>query len=202
MLRNRQNSYGLVAIVLHWIVAAMFLGQVALGLTMVRVHSMALQFTLIQWHKSFGFLILTLSLLRLAWRLSNHGPEQVASLSDLERIAAKTAHKLLYALLILTPLVGWALVSTSTLRVPSFAFNMLVIPDLPLARSEAAETFWRQAHMLFAYTTTAVALGHIIAALRHQFWVGDGVLRRMLNPGGGEQNDLQRGEIRPGDRKC
>lgn len=188
MLRNRQNSYGLVAIVLHWTIAAMFLGQVALGLTMVRVQSMALEFRLIQWHKSIGFLILTLSLLRLAWRLSNHGPEQVSSLSDLERIAAKTAHKLLYALLILTPLAGWALVSTSTLGVPSFAFNMLVIPDLPLARSEAAEAFWRQTHTLFAYTTTAVALGHILAALRHQFWLGDGVLRRMLNPGAGERN--------------
>ena len=180
----------------------MFLSQVALGLTMVRVQSLALQFTLIQWHKSFGFLILALSLLRLAWRLSNHGPQPLASLSDLERIAAKTAHKLLYALLIVTPLVGWALVSTSTLRVPSFAFNMLVIPDLPLARSEAAETFWRQTHTLFAYTTTAVALGHILAALRHQFWVGDRVLRRMVDPGAGDRNGPRHGEIRPGDRKC
>ena len=180
MLRNREGSYGLVAIVLHWIIAALFVGQVTLGIVMVRVESMALQFTLIQWHKSLGFTILALSLVRLAWRLTNRGPEPAACLDRTERIVAKTAHRLLYALLILTPLAGWALVSTSTLEVPSLAFNMLLIPDLPLAGSEAAETFWRQAHTLLAYATAGIAITHIAAALRHQFWLGDEVLGRML----------------------
>ena len=85
MLRNRKGSYGLVAIVLHWIIAALFVGQVALGIVMVRVESMALQFTLIQWHKSLGFTILALSLARLAWRLTNRGPEPAACLGSTER---------------------------------------------------------------------------------------------------------------------
>lgn len=180
MLRNQENSYGTVAIALHWTIALLFLGQVALGLTMDRVASMALRFTLIQWHKSLGFLILLLSLMRLLWRLANSGPREPASLGKAERLAARGAQSLLYILLIAVPLAGWALVSTSTLDVPSFAFNLVVVPDLPLARSDAAEAFWRRVHTLVAYTATAVAAGHIVAALRHQFWLRDGVLGRMI----------------------
>ena len=182
MLRNRENSYGLVAIALHWTIAGLFLCQIALGLTLDRVTSMALQFTLIQWHKSLGFLILLLSLLRLAWRLVNRGPREPASLGKAEILAARGVQSLLYILLIAVPLAGWALVSTSTLNIPSFAFNLLVVPDLPLARSDAAEAFWRQVHTLLAYTAAAVAAGHIIAALRHQFWLRDGILSRMIFP--------------------
>ena len=194
MLRNRADSYGLIAIVLHWTIAAAFLGQVSLGLAMVRIQNLALQFTLIQWHKSLGFTILTLSLLRLAWRLANRGPDDAACLSRAEQIAAKAVHRLLYVLLILTPLAGWALVSTSTLDVPSLAFNMLLIPDLPLARSEAAETFWRQTHTVLAYATAAIAVGHILAALRHGFWLGDGLPGRMLG--------RTAAEINTGERRC
>ena len=78
------------------------------------------------------------------------------------------------------PLAGWALASTSTLAIPSFVFNLLVMPHLPLEPSAPAEAFWRQAHGVLAYATLALALGHAGAALRHHFFLHDGVLRRML----------------------
>lgn len=183
MLRNGNDSFGLVAILFHWVIAGLFIGQLTLGLTTQWVHSMALQFTLIQWHKSFGFLILGLSVLRLAWAGIQPRPNAVATLGTLERRAAVLVQGLLYALLLAVPLAGWALVSSSTLDVPSFAFNLVIIPDLPLARSETTEKFWREIHQWLAYGAAAVAAGHIVAALRHHFWLGDSVLKRMLRPG-------------------
>ncbi|MEQ1950255.1 cytochrome b [Mesorhizobium sp. CN2-181] len=180
MPRYRQNTYGLVAIILHWTIALLFLSQIVFGFSMEQVKSLALQFELIQWHKSFGFLILALALLRLVWRLAAGRPPQSAALSGLERAAAETVQWILLAATIAVPLAGWALASTSTLGIPSFAFNLVVVPHLPLTPSDAAEAFWGEAHELLAYGAGLLALGHAAAALRHHFLLRDDVLVRML----------------------
>ena len=89
MSRGMASSYGSVAIGLHWAIAALFFGQVALGFTMERVKSMALQFELIQWHKSFGFLILALAGIRLSWRVATGSMPAAPGLSPVERLAAR-----------------------------------------------------------------------------------------------------------------
>lgn len=180
MLRNRHNAYGLVAIVLHWTIALLFVGQLVLGFSMARVKSMALQFELIQWHKSFGFVILGLALLRLFWHFGSARPADVLTMTRPERIAATTVQILLLAATILVPLAGSALVSTSTLGIPTLAFNRVLIPHLPLTASAHAEAFWRQTHALLAYGTAVLAAGHAAAALRHHFLLRDTVLARML----------------------
>lgn len=180
MLRNREDGYGHVAIVLHWTIALLFLGQFILGLSMTRVKSMALQFELIQWHKSFGFVVLGLGVVRLLWSLSDSRPQAAANLSAVERAAAACMQGVLLGATIAVPLAGWALASTSTLGIPTLAFNLMLIPHLPLVPSEQAEAFWRQAHGLLAYTTVLLAAGHAAAALRHHFLLRDDVLARML----------------------
>jgi len=180
MSRETASPYGPVAIGLHWAIAALLLGQIALGFSMERVRSMALQFELIQWHKSFGFLILALAVLRLIWRAVAGVAPSAPGLSAVERWAARAVQSALLALTIVVPLAGWALASTSTLQIPSFAFDLVVVPHLPLRPSAEAEAFWRNAHGALAYATLVLALGHAGAALRHHFFLRDGVLARML----------------------
>ncbi|WP_442582946.1 cytochrome b [Mesorhizobium sp. ASY16-5R] len=180
MPRHRRHTYGIVAIVLHWTIALLFLGQIAFGFSMEQVKSMALQFELILWHKSFGFLILALALLRLVWRLAAGRPRPSAALSGVEHVAAETVQWALLAATIVVPLAGWALASTSTLGIPSFAFNLVVVPHLPLTPSDEAEAFWGEAHEFLAYGAGLLALGHAAAALRHHFLLRDDVLVRML----------------------
>ncbi len=180
MLRNNAESYGLVTILFHWIIAVIFIGQILLGYLMVRTSDFALQFSLFQWHKSFGFLILGLSAFRLVWRMANPRPRDPLDMSRIERLAAHMAHGVLYLALFLVPLTGWALASSSPLQIPSFAFNLVVIPPLPLTISDQAEAFWTASHAWLAYLSTFVAAAHILAALHHHFWKKDAVLRRML----------------------
>ncbi|CAN7484483.1 cytochrome b [Phyllobacterium sp. LjRoot231] len=182
MLRNSKDSFGLISILFHWIIALIFLGQIVLGYLMVRVSDFTLQFNLYQWHKSFGFLVLGLSALRLLWKFASTRPSDPATMSHLERVAAHGAHIVLYLSLFLIPLTGWAIASSSPLQIPTFMFNLVVIPPLPLTVSDSAEAFWTASHAYLAYFSAFVAVCHILAALHHHFWKRDAILTRMLNP--------------------
>lgn len=181
MLRNSRSTFGCVTIVLHWAIAALILGLIALGFAMRRLSlDPALQFSLYQWHKSFGFTVLALAALRAAWHLLERKPEATAGLSPLERQASATTHVVLIVLTLAVPLAGWAVASTSTLNIPSFYFDWFVIPHLPMAKSEAAETVWTSTHAILAYVMLTLVLVHALAALYHHIIRRDEVLVRML----------------------
>lgn len=180
MLRNTRQTYGLVAIGLHWAIAALIISQIVLGLTMVRLKDQRLAFDLIQWHKSFGLLTLALVSVRLAWRLANVTPELPRGMNPAEALAAHASHGLLYGLMLALPMSGWTLVSVSTLGIPTFAFYLFIVPHLPLTPSDAAEAWWASTHALLAYALIALVAVHAAAALWHHFWRRDDVLTRML----------------------
>ncbi|CAI2932051.1 cytochrome b [Aminobacter niigataensis] len=182
MLRNTTTRYGWAAIILHWLIGLIFIGQFALGWTMVRIASQRTAFELIQLHKSFGFLLLGLVLIRIGWRLANLSPELPEEVGPLERAAAPAVHLLLYAAQLVVPLSGWVLVSVSVLEIPSVPFNLFVMPHLPLGVSEQAEDFWIFGHKWLAYAAIALVVLHILAAFRHHFWLRDVVLVRMISP--------------------
>ncbi|TPN84186.1 cytochrome b [Mesorhizobium sp. CU2] len=181
-LTNTPTRYGWPTIILHWLIGILFIGQFALGYVMVRTTSQRTSFELIQLHKSFGFLLLGLIILRIAWRLGNAAPALPPSVGMLERKTAPLAHFALYAFQVALPLSGWALVSVSTLEIPTMPFNLFVMPDLPMGESDAAESFWTAAHWYLAYAGIALVALHVLAALRHHFLLRDGVLRRMITP--------------------
>lgn len=180
MLRNTKTRYGWTAILLHWLIAIIFIGQFVLGLVMVRIASQRTSFELIQLHKSFGFLLLGLVLIRIGWRLASVSPELPDEVGSMERKAAPAVHLLLYAAQLAVPLSGWVLVSVSVLEIPSMPFDLFVMPNLPFDISEQAENFWIAAHKWLAYAGIALVLLHILAALRHHFWLRDVVLARMI----------------------
>ena len=181
MLRNGADAFGWVTIFLHWTIAILIAGLLVLGYIMTRPDiDPVLQFNLFQWHKSFGFTALGLSAIRILWWLAGRHPAPVAGLSTLEKQASSLVHILLAGLTLAVPVTGWALASTSTLNIPSFFFDLVVIPHLPLEKSVAAETTWTTAHAVFAYSLGALALLHAGAAFHHHFIRRDAVLVRML----------------------
>lgn len=184
MLRNRRDAFGWGTIALHWTIALLIVGLIVLGYVMTRPNiDPALQFDLFQWHKSFGFTALALSVIRVIWWLANTHPAPVAGLSAFEKRASTVTHKLLIGLTIAVPMAGWALASTSTLGIPTFFFNRMVIPPLPMEKSAGAEAFWTTAHAVLAYGLAGLVLLHAGAALHHHFLRRDTVLMRMLRSG-------------------
>lgn len=181
MRRDRVYGYGVWAIGLHWLIALLILGLIGLGFVMRRTAvDPALQFSLYQWHKSVGLVVLALAVLRgLIWLVGRH-PEAVASLGPVERRAALATHLTLALLCLVVPLAGWAVASATPLNIPTFFFDLVVIPPLPLGRSEAGEDFWSLVHAGAAYLLLVLAALHAAAALYHHFVRRDEVLSRML----------------------
>lgn len=186
MIRNTTRSWGLVSVLFHWIMAALFLCQFALGWYMVgltNIKDVLEQYNLYQLHKSVGFTILGLAILRLAWALTSKRPKLPDTMPGGERQLANGAHVALYVALFVVPLTGWAVVSTSTLPIATWYFHLFVIPSLPLGVSRSAEQMWTSIHGFLAYTAIFLAAVHILAALRHHFHHKDAILLRMLRPG-------------------
>src|SRR5262245_21719211 len=99
--RNSLESYGIIAQAMHWLVAALVLVQLAIG---VYAADLPLSLARLQWlsrHKSLGLAILAVVLLRLAWRSMDQPPALPASISRWQQRAAQATHWLLYALLVL-----------------------------------------------------------------------------------------------------
>ncbi|OCP01402.1 MULTISPECIES: cytochrome b [unclassified Ensifer] len=184
MLRNDKAGFGWITITLHWTIAALILALLALGYIMRRLPvDPALQFSLYQWHKSLGFTVLGLAVIRTIWHLIEIAPRAPESLSGMERRAAGATHALLLALALAVPLAGWAVASTSTLNIPSFYFNWFIIPHLPMAKSASAEGLWTLVHMALAYLLLAFVALHILAALYHHIVRHDEILVRMFHTG-------------------
>ena len=178
--RNTSASFGLVAIVFHWTIALLFLAQLALGYLMSRDIDPVLQFNLFQYHKSIGFLVLALAAPRFIWSVFSRKPRALDGEGMASRLAARAAHAALLFLTLAVPLAGWAVASTSPLQIPSYVFDLVVVPGLPMAISDQAEAFWTKVHATLAYLAAVIVVLHVAAALWHHFVRKDPTLRRMI----------------------
>lgn len=182
MLRNTPLSWGSLSIAMHWLTALLVIGMIAVGVFMTKVAEpfSSLQFTLYQWHKSFGMLILVLAAIRLAWRLTGGDtPPLPAGLAPWERMAAHVTHYGLYALLFFMPLMGWLLVSASDIQVPTLLFTVIPLPHLT-GPNHTLHEIAEWGHWLGAIAFIGLIALHVGAALKHHVILRDNVLVRML----------------------
>ncbi len=186
--RNTSASFGLVAIFFHWTIALLFLAQLALGYFMSRDIDPVLQFNLFQYHKSIGFLVLALATPRFIWSVFSRKPRALDGEGMASRLAARAAHAALLFLTLVVPLAGWAVASTSPLQIPSYVFDLVFVPGLPMAISDQAEAFWTEVHATLAYLAAVIVVLHVAAALWHHFVRKDPTLRRMIHFRAAEDN--------------
>jgi len=177
MLRNDADSWGAPAKLFHWVMAALILAQIALGVMAASWRVSPTKIELFFWHKSTGVLILTLVALRLLWRLANPPPELPSGIAAWERAAARLSHLLLYALMIALPVTGWIVNSAS--NVPFRIFWLIPLPAI-VAPDEPTADLAALVHGGLAALLALALVAHIGAALRHHFVKRNTVLIRML----------------------
>lgn len=160
---------------LHWLMAPMVLAMLFIGIGMLSTTSSAYAL-LLAIHKPLGAMILVLLLLRIHTRLRHRPPPLPASLPPLQRRAATLSHWLLYALMLLMPLSGWAMLSAA--GYPVTLLDGIRLP--PIMPRDAALFAWlRGAHHWLALLLFATFLLHLAAALFHGLIRRDGVLASM-----------------------
>jgi len=177
MLRNASDSWGAPAKLFHWVMAALILAQIALGLMAANWRVSPTKIELFFWHKSTGMLILALVGLRILWRLANPTPELPAGMAAWERAAARLGHFLLYALMVALPVTGWIINSAS--NVPFRIFWLIPLPAI-VAPDEPTADLFALVHGGLFMLLALVLVAHIGAALRHHFVKRNTMLIRML----------------------
>jgi cytochrome b561 len=163
---------------IHWASAVLVIATLGYGVYMVQlVHNTGERFELTQTHKSLGVAVLVLTIARLCLRLfvTAPAPESTTSLLIL---AAKAAHAALYALLLMMPLSGWLMATTTPVRVPTFAFNFLQLP-YPLAPNLPIYQFAHAIHVGAAIGLALLVAVHVAAAMIHALLWRDRTLDRM-----------------------
>ncbi len=179
---NTRTSWGLVARTLHWSMAVLIVGMLAVGTYMVTLPDTDFEtkFAIYQWHKSFGLLLAALILLRLAWRAVQPVPALPAETSPLVRRASAISHLMLYLLMVLLPLTGYLMSATSTLGIPTVAFGVIEVPHL-LGPNAELEGIFKRAHDILGKLLIALLAVHVLAALKHALVDRDGVWTRMTS---------------------
>lgn len=170
-------GYTATARALHWITAAIVIALIPGGLYMANAEPGPAQDLAFNLHRSLGVVLLPLVLVRFVWRLRDPPPPLPRDIPLRQRAIAHAVHGILYALLIVQPLVGW--IATSAYRAPIEVFWLFELPPIwPQDRAFSEGLF--VVHRAFGMLIAVLATGHILAALFHRVIRRDDVLMRML----------------------
>jgi cytochrome b561 len=174
-IKNSALRFGIVAILIHWIIAVLMIALLVLGLYMVSLPFSLEKLKLYGWHKEYGFLVLFLASFRLIWRLSNPVPE--LALPWLEKVAARSMHLVFYGFMFAMPITGWLI--TSAAGLPASFFGLFTLPNL-VTPDEHQMILFEWMHQWLGYALIAAISLHCAAALKHHFINKDDILRRMF----------------------
>lgn len=178
MLKNSTIQYGLIARLLHSVVALTVIGLFAVGLYMTDLtYYDELYKTAPHWHKSIGVLLALTMIFRVIWRVTNATPTAEPSHSQLIKLASHAGHILLYMLIFGIVISGY-LISTADGSAIS-VFDWFEIPAT-LQGIDKQEDIAGEIHELLAFGLIAFAALHGVAALKHHVIDKDNTLRKMF----------------------
>ncbi|OJU10931.1 MAG: hypothetical protein BGN86_02015 [Caulobacterales bacterium 68-7] len=170
------QRYSTVAIALHWIIAVLVLGQIALIWGVDAKGPSARLWGDI--HKADGIAILLLTLVRLGWRLDHKPPALPIGTPNWQIWAARGTQFGFYALLLIFPITGW--VASSMFGRHIDMWGLFDWPLLPVHGGRPEAMAVMDVHRLGAKALYVLLALHVLGALKHQFIENNGVLRAML----------------------
>ena len=161
--------------VLHWLMAVAIIAMLFIGVGMVSTVTPD-YLSLVSLHRPLGIAILVLALLRLAVRLKVGSPPLPADLPVPIKLAAGLSHVALYALMIVMPLLGWAMLSAAAY--PALMIGGWSLPAI-VPQSDSLHTLLWNAHRALAFVFFALILLHLAGGLFHALVRRDGVFQAM-----------------------
>lgn len=169
-----RGRYPLRTRLLHWLTAALVFVTLLIGFAMV--NSLGSYGALVTVHMTLGITILVVVVVRAANRFTHRVPPLPDTVGGLEHKVVIGSELSMYGLLLVQPLVGWAMLSAAGSRVVVFGL-------LPLPRTAPfdADLYFvlRQTHSVLAYLLVVAIAAHVSAVLLHTLTLRDGMLSRM-----------------------
>ena len=171
-------SYSASAKLMHWFVAAAVIVLLALGPVMKRlVPEGSLRDNLYNFHEALGALVLIVMVVRLVRRLAFGVPAPDASMPLVEQQASLRAQYLLYGLIIVTTVLGWA--GTNAYGDPVSVFGLFNFPTI-LGKDQPLSDRIIVWHLICGILIGLIVALHAAGALYHWLVKGDRVFQRIL----------------------
>jgi cytochrome b561 len=174
-MKPAEWHYAPAAVALHWLLAALILCQVGIGLYMMSIEDDPGADAWFNLHKSVGITIFALVLVRACWRLTHRPAALPASVAHWETVASTIVQWLLYAGMLILPITGF--VGASYLKSPIVFFGH-PLPPWRAPDKDTAEA-WFAVHVTVVWIMVGLVALHALAGLKHAFVDRDRVLQRM-----------------------
>ncbi|MBL1141906.1 MAG: cytochrome b [Proteobacteria bacterium] len=179
-IANTKNSYGIISILIHWIMAVLIVGLFILGIYMVDLDYYSKWYNAAPWwHKSFGLLVSALLLFRIVWVINTIRPAPLDSYKSWEIKVARITHYSFYILLFVICISGY-LISTAKGAAIEF-FSLIDVPAI-ISFSKQQADIAGEIHEIAAYIMAFLFLLHVCATFKHHFIDKDMTLLRILKP--------------------
>lgn len=170
MLKNSATEYGTFSRLVHWLMAAIILTLIGVGIYMADLprdteaqKQYAFQFY--GMHKSFGVIIILLVALRLVWLRISPNPALPAVFEGKERLLIESLKKLLYLMMIVVPVSGYLMSNAG--GHPIKFFGLFELPAL-IGKSKAIGGVMHEVHEIAGFTILFVVLLHMAGAIKHR----------------------------------
>lgn len=171
------QKYPLTTRLLHWIAALIVIAIIAVGMILEDLpKGTPIRGTMFMLHISFGFVVLGLTVLRLANRLVTVVPPPEPGLPRHMILLSKAKSLVMYLLLLALPVIGWAGVSANGRPVRFFGMEL---PGL-LAENKELGHQLMELHGAWGIILGVIVILHVAAAMYHHHVRRDNTVRRML----------------------
>ena len=169
-------SFDTVTITVHWISLLLVLAMIGTGLLYGRIETRPGAPALLWAHRSLGAILWAITVVRLAWRLTQARiPGFPISMTRLQRFAARSSERGLYLLLLAQPVTGLALTLS---RGAPFELLAWTVPPIVSTHFGFVVLFYA-VHKVGAWCLIGLVSLHACAALFHHFIRRDDVLETM-----------------------
>lgn len=177
-MSSTAKNYDAISVVIHWLIALLVFALFFSGLWMVKLDYYSPWFQLAPWwHKGLGTLTFSLVSLRFVLRFFRAKPTALSSYNPWQVVLSKIVHSMMNWLVVLLMLSGYFIVTAQ--GQPLILFDVIKIPAL-LDSVVNLEDKAGWLHYYLANGLIALALGHMVMALKHHYIDHDATLARML----------------------
>jgi cytochrome b561 len=175
VITDNALRYSRTAVALHWLIAALVIGQFAWGWLMQEIPKSppGVRADAFNFHKSIGLCLLALTLFRLGWRIA-HPPPPLPPMAAWQARLANATHAGLYVALIVMPLAGYLGSVWSGYPIKWFGIA------LPMwgTKSTTLKDAMSLLHLVTSWVLLGLVVLHFAGALRHALQ-RDGLMSRM-----------------------
>ena len=171
------RGYALPMRMIHWLMAGIMLYVVIVGIIMGLGIKVGKHY---DFHRACGFILLLLVVIRLLiYRFTKPPSPLPISMAPMQKRAAETVHFLLYAALLIQPVLGWYATNAWGVKKIPFFVKGWHLPQL-VEKNRELGNFLLEIHGYLGLFIAFLVAIHIGAALMHHFVLRDNVLKRML----------------------